>query len=111
MKRERTGKETIGKEGLGRRATLVQLAPRAGKVLDIVESSATSYGFIQCKLSAEELAVRLKQPQNFQTDAVPAPAAPIEAAPAAPEGGEAEASPAAPAARALPASTDRGRGQ
>ena len=109
VKRERTGKEAIGKEGLGRRATLVQLAPRAGKVLDIVESSATSYGFIQCKLSAEELAVRLKQPQNFQTDAVPAPAAPIEAAPAAPEGGEAEASPAAPAARALPASTDRGR--
>ena len=109
VKRERTGKEAIGKEGLGRRATLVQLAPRAGKVLDIVESSATSYGFIQCKLSAEELAVRLKQPQNFQTDAVPAPAAPNEAAPAGPEGGEAEASPAAPAARALPASTDRGR--
>ncbi len=104
VKRERAA-EAIGKEGLGRRATGVHLAPRPGKVLDIVGS----YGFIQCKISAEELAVRLKKPQNFHSDELPPHAGLDTSALTASEGGEAEAPPAAPAAQGPLSGTDRGR--
>lgn len=112
VKRERAA-EAIGKVGLGRRATGLHLAPRPGKIVDIVGS----YGFIQCKISAEELSVRLKKPpceqEDDHSDEPPATAGSDAATPTAsdaPEGGEAEAPPAAPAAEApfsMP-STDRG---
>ena len=110
LKRERAA-EAIGKQGLGRRATSVQLAPRPGRVLDIVGS----YGFIQCRLSAEELAVR-NEPATSGDPEVEGPApgggASPSPTPAADNAADAEKPPplSAPASSATASgSTDKGR--